>query len=128
MTPRLPLAAAALAAALVSPASAAPAQPGLWWGIDGFVYHGYAWADGVVTWPDLRTSWCSAYVGGAGGDLTCTGSVSFSLTDCRGSTVWGVSMSLVCTGAGGQRAEATAVMVGSGGPFTGTVTYAVLPA
>jgi len=123
MTSRLPLVAAALAAAtLVSPASAAPVPAGLWWGVDGYVYHGYAWSNGVVTWPDLTSSWCSAYVSGVGGGITCTGAVSFSVDDCRGATVWGVSMSLVCNGST-HKVEAVAQMVGTEGPFTGTVAY-----
>lgn len=128
MTPRLPLVTAALAAAtLVSPASAAaPAQPGLWWGVDSFVYHGYAFADGMVVWPDLTTSWCLGGVSGSRAEITCTGAVSFSLTDCEGSTVWGVSMSLVCTD-GTYLVEAAAATIANKGPFTGTVSYQQLP-
>lgn len=123
MTPRLPLVTAALAAAtLVSPASAATMPAGVWWGVDGYVYHGYAYANGVVMWPDLTSSWCSGFVSGSRGEITCTGDVSFSVTDCLGTTVWGVSMSVTCT-TSTHYVEATAVMVGFDGPFTGTVSH-----
>lgn len=127
MTPRLPLVAAALAAAALASPSSAGAPAGVWTSGYGFYSDRYASIEGSVTWADTTTSWCTGGHINGRGSLSCTGGVTFD-ADCTGVGAW-VAITLECVDhARHVVATADVAFATYGGPFTGTITYALLPA